>query len=316
MKWGDNLIYLDGSSFFFDIESCFSKLVASAREQNAEQERDKNALELCRSFAEYYNVPPENVRAARDHSIFLRSMVSEDGKIVIPEFDDSSKLFYESFPGKTALILKKMPDMKLRPEKLIAFAEENSADIIFLSSPCCPTSLEMSLPEIEKLAKGTKAKVIVDESHLVEDENSAVGLTKDIPNLIVIKKLRFGGGPVLAAGKNLAEFDCEIPAPDQAAASIIFEHSSALKTTRQKLEDSRNSLYIRIKKLAVKFDSLERLYRSKADCVFFKVKDAGQKAELLKNEGISVKCEDGYLCIFAGNKEENEAVLKALETIL
>ena len=32
--------------------------------------------------------------------------------------------------------------------------------------------------------------------------------------------------------------------------------------------------------------------------------------------GISVYCKDGGFCVFAGEKDENEAVLKALEEIL
>ena len=58
----------------------------------------------------------------------------------------------------------------------------------------------------------------------------------------VLKKLRFGGEPVLAAGTNLPRFASGVAAPDEAAAAVIFEHDSALKTARRKLEDSRDIL--------------------------------------------------------------------------
>ncbi|MBR5310159.1 MAG: histidinol-phosphate transaminase, partial [Oscillospiraceae bacterium] len=91
---------------------------------------------------------------------------------------------------------------------------------------------------------------------------------------------------------------------------------SAIKTAQRKLIDSRDSLYIRIKKLAIKYDALERLYRSRANCVFFKVKDAEERAKKLFEMGISVYCRDGYFCVFAGEKDENEVVLKALDEVL
>ena len=97
---------------------------------------------------------------------------------------------------------------------------------------------------------------------------------------------------------------------------MIFNHSSALKTALRKLTDSRDSLYIRIKKLAIKYDSVERLFRTKADCVFFKVKDAERRNAELLEHGVSIRCADGYFCIFAGDKDENEAVLAALEQVL
>ena len=133
---------------------------------------------------------------------------------------------------------------------------------------------------------------------------------------MVLKKMRFGGEPVFACGKNLPEFDCKIAAADEAAANVIFNHTSALKTALRKLCDSRDSLYIRIKKLAIKYGSVERLYRTKADCVFFKVKDAEKRYAVLIEHGITVRCRDGYFCVFAGNKDENEAVLTALESVL
>ena len=206
--------------------------------------------------------------------------------------------------------------MKIKAENLAAAANENGAEAVFLSNPCCPTGLEISPEEIKKLCSLTKAKIVVDESFCVDESVSVLGLVPETENLIVLKRMRFGGEPVFACGKNLPEFDCEISASEQAVGKVIFDKNSALKTAQRKLLDSRDSLYIRIKKLAIKYDSLERLYRTKANCVFFKVKNAEERAEKLLEMGITIGCKDGYFCVFAGEKDENEAVLKALEEIL
>ena len=61
---------------------------------------------------------------------------------------------------------------------------------------------------------------------------------------------------------------------------------------------------------------MERLFRTKADCVFFKVKDAERRNAELLEHGVSIRCRDGFFCVFAGDKDENEAVLAALEQVL
>ncbi len=309
------MIYLDGSRFFFDIEGCFSNLCEKAREENKNSEPDKEAKELCKGFAKFFGTKQEFVRAGKDYKTVLSGIFGEETKAVVPEFDVSAENFVSAF-GAEPVFVKKSSDMKIKAENLAAAASENGADLIYFSNPCCPTGLEITPAEIVKLCSVTEAKVVVDESFCVDESVSVLKNVPEAENLIVLKKMRFGGDPVFACGKNLPEFDCGISAPEQAVGTVIFNKDSALKTAQRKLMDSRDSLYIRIKKLAIKFDSLERLYRAKGSCVFFKVKDAEERAKKLFDMGISIYSKDGFFCVFAGEKDENEVVLKALEEVL
>ena len=309
------MIYLDGSRFFFDIEGCFSNLCQKSREENKDSEADKNAAELCKGFAKFFSTKPEFVRAGKDYKTLLCGIFENGAKAIVPEFDISAENFVSAFDAEPVFVKKSM-DMKIKAENLAAAATENGADVIYLSNPCCPTGLEILPAEIIKLCSLTEAKVVVDESFCVDESVSVIKNVPETENLMVLKKIRFGGDPVFACGKNLPEFDCKISAGEQAVGKVIFEHDSALKTAQRKLIDSRDSLYIRIKKLAIKFDALERLYRAKGNCVFFKVKDAEERAKKLFDMGISVYSKDGYFCVFAGEKDENETVLKALEEVL
>ena len=309
------MIYLDGSRFFFDIEGCFSNLCEKVREENKDSEPDKNALEAKNGFSKFFGTKPEFVKAGKDYETVLNGIFENGVKAIIPEYDISAEKYISAF-GVEPVFFKKNPDMKIKAENLASFANENGADLIYLSNPCCPTGLEISPEEILKLCSLTGAKVVVDESFCVDESVSVIKNVPETENLIVLKKMRFGGEPVFVCGKNLPEFDCRITASEQAVVKVIFEHDSALKTAQRKLIDSRDSLYIRIKKLAIKFDALERLYRAKGNCVFFKVKDAEERAKKLMDIGISVYCKDGGFCVFAGEKDENEAVLKALEEVL
>ncbi len=310
------MIYLDGTKFFFDIEGCFSNLAAQAREQNAEKEPDKEAKELCRGFGKFFKINPEFVKAGKDYQTVLEVLLDEKDTVLIPEHDISFEHYASAFDENSVLKIKKTPDMKIKAEKVAEFANENKVKAVFLSNPCCPTTLEMPAEEIKKLASLTNAFIIVDESYCLDEETSAIKFVPECENLAVLKKMRFGGDPVFVCGKNLPDFDCKISAAEQAVGAMIFAHDSALKTAQRKLSDSQGSLYIRIKKLAIKYDSLERLYRSKANCVFFKVKNSEERAKALSEKGISVYEKEGYLCVFAGDKDENEAVLSALEEIL
>lgn len=305
------MIYLDGSRFFFDIEGCFSDRVAAARLEHANGEYDPFASEICRGFADFFGTKAEYVRAARNYSVLFGALLPENAVITVPEFDEAADIISTALPNVNITPAKKTPDMKIR-----TIVPSSDANAVFLTNPCCPTGLEMSFDEIKRFALSTEKLFVVDESHMVGEDNSAIKLVSELPNLVVLKKMRFGGNAVFACGKNLPEFDCGISAADEAAANVIFNHTSALKTALRKLCDSRDSLYIRIKKLAVKYDSVERLYRTKADCVFFKVKNAEEKNAMLKKNGITIRCSNGYFCIFAGERDDNEAVLSALEEIL
>ena len=309
------MIYLDGSRFFFDIEGCFSNLCEKAREENKDSEADDNAKELCKGFAKFFGTKPEFVRAGKDYKTVLSGIFGEEAKAIVPELDISAENFAFAF-GAEPVRIEKTQDMKIKAENLAEAANENGADMIYLSNPCCPTGLEIAPAEIKKLCSLTEAKVVVDESFCVDESFSVLSTVSETENLVVLKKIRFGGEPVFACGKNLPEFNCGISASEQAVGTVIFEKNSAIKTAQRKLVDSRDSLYIRIKKLAIKYDSLERLYRAKGNCVFFKVKDAEERAKKLLDMGISVYSKDGYFCVFAGEKDENEAVLKALEEVL
>ena len=221
------MIYLDGSRFFFDIEGCFSNLCEKAREENKDSEADENAKELCKGFAKFFGTKLEFVRAGKDYKIVLSGIFGEEAKAIVPEPDISAENFAFAF-GAEPVRVEKTPDMKIKAENLAASANENGADMIYLSNPCCPTGLEIAPAEIKKLCSLTEAKVVVDESFCVDESFSVLSTASETENLVVLKKIRFGGEPVFACGKNLPEFDCKISASEQAVGTVIFEKNSGL----------------------------------------------------------------------------------------
>ncbi len=310
------MFYLDGSAFFFDIEEAFSRLIGVARGENAEKSGDPLAKGLCGGFAEVYGVKPEFVRAGADYRTLLRGILPADAAAVVPEYDCAAEAFRAAFPENRLIAVPRTKEMKADAGALLAAAQKEPGGVILLTNPACPASMELSAEEVRRLVSAAKCPVLVDESHMADPKESVLGDTGALPNLVVLKKLWFGGNPVCAAGRDLPDFYGGISAADQAAAEIIFKHPAVLKTAQRKLADSRESLYLRIKKLAVRYRALERLYRTKADCVFFKVADAERAAAGLEELGVAVRRDGEYLCVFAGNRAENDVAVESLEAVL
>ena len=194
------MIYLDGSRFFFDIEGCFSNLCEKAREENKDSKADEKAKELCKGFSKFFGTKPEFVRAGADYKTLLNGIFGAAAKAIVPELDISEENFAFAF-GAEPVRIEKTPDMKIKAENLAAAANENGADMIYLSNPCCPTGLEIAPEEIKKLCALTEAKVVVDESFCVDESFSVLSTASETENLVVLKKIRFGGEPVFACGK-------------------------------------------------------------------------------------------------------------------
>lgn len=310
------MFYLDGSAFFFDIEENFSRIIGVARGENAGMPGDPAAGTVCGGFAEAYGTRAEFVRAGADYKTLLRGILPADAAAVIPEYDCSAEAFRIAFPENEQIMAMRTKDMKIDAGALLAAAGRHPGSVIFITNPACPASLELSADEVRQLASAAKCPVLVDESHMVNPKESVLRDAGAMSNLIVLKRLWFGGNPVYAAGTDLPDFSGGISAPDQAAAEIIFKHPAVLKTAERKLTDSRESLYLRIKKLAVKYRALERLYRTKADCVFFKAADAERVVAGLEELGVAVRRDGEYLCVFAGNRTENDVAVESLEAVL
>lgn len=306
------MIYLDGSRFFFDIEAQFSKLVE--REKASTEKPDTEML--CNSIAKFTGAKKEFIRVSDSVESILSDAFPEPRKILTLSCDYAADAAGKAFMDSDILIFGKNEELKFKASELAAKAEEEKCDLIIFSNPCFPTSLSVSDVEIKELLGSTSATVIVDESHIVDSDSSIFRLCNDYDNLIVVRKNRFAGGIVTAAGQGLPKLDAKGTDAQLKTSAVIFEHSSAIRTGDKKLQGSIDSLYIRMKKLAIKYDSIERLYRTKADFVYLSVSESKKRAVLLSERGIEVGSDEGHLCISAGSSEENEAVLAALCEIL
>ena len=71
-----------------------------------------------------------------------------------------------------------------------------------------------------------------------------------------------------------------------------------------------------VKKIAEKYTVLERVYDSVTNFIFIKTPAAKEIHSKLLEKSIAIRCMGAYIRISAGTKEENAAVIAALEDIL
>lgn len=298
------MIILDGSRSFFDTESIFSDLVARAR--TSETEESVARQKLYSAFAAFSHAKEEYVAASGDITKLAVSFLGDAGRIVVASSDGFGRDVMEAIPEREYHVCGKNDELKLKASDIVSAVNECGAEAVVLSNPCFPTSLAMEREDILGICEKTCALVIVDESRLVSSEDSLFIDTCKYDNLAVVRRFNFGGSICMAAGRDA--WKCkELPSvSDMMAASVIFEHSSAVRTYERKLSDSIGSLYIRCKKLAIKYESIERIYRSRADFVYMSVSNADKKADLFLDEGIKVGHDDGHIWIFAGDTKEND----------
>jgi histidinol-phosphate aminotransferase len=80
--------------------------------------------------------------------------------------------------------------------------------------------------------------------------------------------------------------------------------------------ESRVALHAEISALAKKYVKLEKVYDSVTNFVFIKTAYGKEIYEKLLEKSIAIRYMGNYIRITAGTKEENEAVVKALDEIL
>ena len=95
-----------------------------------------------------------------------------------------------------------------------------------------------------------------------------------------------------------------------------MELKTLLKELSGLMIESRKELYAEIVRLAEQKSEILKVYPSKTNFVFMKMKDSRSVHKKLLERSIAIRCFDGYLRITGGTAEENAAVIKALDEVL
>lgn len=214
-------------------------------------------------------------------------------------------------------------DFSLPVERLLAAADANSK-LLWICSPNNPTGNAFPREEIEKLLRGFRGIVVVDEAYAdFSSEKSLVDLIGKYPNLVVMQTMSKAQGlaairvgmafasPEIIGYMDRVKYPYNVNALSQAYALENFggkeEQTALIIKEREKLAEALKDM-----------PAVERIYPSDANFLLVKVVDADGLYDALIEMGVIVRnrsrvkgCE-GCLRITVGTPEENLRVMDGI----
>ena len=293
---------------------------------------DPNADVLKEAIARFYQIDKNTVFVGNGSDEVLAhvffALLKHQQPILFPDITYS---FYPVYCGLYEV-----------PFKLIALTEkfeidltqyeQNNGGIIF-PNPNAPTGVATPLSAIKKLLeKNTDSVVVIDEAYVDFGAESAVALTKQFPNLLVIQTvsksrslagLRVGlavGHPdLIEALERIKNSFNSYPLGRMAivGAAASFDDKDYFRQCCQQVIDSRTQLVVELGKLG--FEVLP----STANFIFVRhpAWDGAQLAKTLRERAIIVRHFksariENFLRITIGSPTQNAALISALKEIV
>jgi histidinol-phosphate aminotransferase len=297
---------------------------------------DPNADSLKQAIAEYFaefGVSPACVFVGGNGSdevlahIFM-ALLKHDRPVLLP---DISYSFYPVYCGLHGIEHVAIPLDERFAIRVDDYARENGG--IVIANPNAPTGHPLPLADIERLAAGSRSVVVVDEAYIDFGGETAIGLTRRFPNLLVARTLskshalaglRIGyavGDPALIEALERIKNSFNSYPLDRLAivgATAALSDREYLEKTRQTVIRSRTALAGHLERLG--FEVLP----SAANFVFVRHsrRDAAELAGALRQRSIIVRHFrqpqriDQYLRITVGTDAQCDCLVAALQELL
>jgi len=218
-------------------------------------------------------------------------------------------------------------DFSLDANQFLQVCAREKAVMAFLACPNNPTGNLWDKDVVEKIAKGFRGLVVIDEAYAPFSERTHTDLIA--PNVLILRTfsklgwagLRLGyllGDADVIADLNKVRMPYNINSLTQASARFFLQHSDIFKKQASDICFERK----RVSASLMALDGVE-VFPSQANFILVRVQDADAVFEALKERGILIKnmqAQGGLLShclrITVGSKDENSAVLTALREII
>ncbi len=286
---------------------------------------DSKALELCKSFADFYGLNAENVVAGNGSdeliSILVSTFLLKGENYAVFSKDFSMYNFYGSIYEANCITIEKNEDWTIDVKKAVEICKENGVKMLIFSNPCNPTSLGLGREDVKFLIENLSDTLIVlDEAYMEFWTQSLMEDVLNYDNLIILKTCSkaFGMAGIrvgfAVSQKNIVDAIKAVKSPynlnsiSQMIATKLLLRKDILLDATAKITAQTEKLYNAVK-LLEKEKSLFTVLETKTNFVALKCDKAKEIWEYLKNKGIAVRCFGDFLRINAGSDEENEALL-------
>lgn len=330
---GNYKIRLDANESCFNINEKFGDKIAEAvKGLSLNRYPDPAASAVNKAFAELYGISEKLVTAGNGSdeliSIICGCFLEKQDKVLTLSPDFSMYAFYSELYELQVVSMPKGDDLRIDVSKVIEYCNNNEIKAVIFSNPCNPTSLGLKKEDVIRLVKGVSCLVIVDEAYMDFWDQSILDRVEEFDNLIILKTcskavgmaaIRLGfavATPKITNALRAVKSPYNTDTISQTIGRIILSEKDTLQKFRDEIVESRKELQEAVNELALKYTKFEKVYDSVANFVFIKTSAAKEIHEKLLERSIAVRYMGGYIRITAGSKEENKAVISALDEIL
>ncbi|MFW1812483.1 histidinol-phosphate transaminase [Acinetobacter ursingii] len=293
---------------------------------------DPDATQLKQAIATQQNVSVDQVFVGNGSDEVLahifKAFFIQDQPILYPDITYSFYPVYSQFFGVKTQQIPLNDDFEI---VLDDYRQGNGG--IIITNPNAPTSIALSLQQIEQILQANPDRVVViDEAYVDFGAETAVGLVEQYDNLVVCQTtsksrslagLRVGfaiaQAHLIAALEAVKNSFNSYPMDRFAIAAAVasFEDQAYFEAQCQKVIQSRDKLVEELKVIGFK------VLPSKANFIFVThpSRDAAELATQLREQGVLVRYFnkpriDQYLRITIGTDQQNQRLVETLKTLL
>lgn len=293
---------------------------------------DPRAEELCRAYADLYNLDWENITAGNgsdEHIELLYAALVTPHDRVVTVAPDFSMYGAGAYLNDVEECVYVQEDYHTNVDHLLAFAQEKDAAVIIFSNPCNPTGVVTPREDVLRLIDGFDGLVVVDEAYMDFADESVLDLAGKKENLIVLKTcskaiglagLRVGftiTTPELTALLQNAKAFYNVGRLTQSLATCVLRHGDELQAAVTEIKASIRELETALAPIVASSTVLERMLPTATNFVYIITEQAPEIFAKMQEHGVLIRQpQKNALRINCGTKEENAACVAALQAVL
>lgn len=293
---------------------------------------DPRAEELCRAYADLYNLNWENITAGNgsdEHIELLYAALVTPHDRVVTVAPDFSMYGAGAYLNDVEECVYVQEDYHTNVDHLLAFAQEKDAAMIIFSNPCNPTGVVTPREDVLRLIDGFDGLVVVDEAYMDFADESVLDLAGKKENLIVLKTcskaiglagLRVGftiTTPELTALLQNAKAFYNVGRLTQSLATCVLRHGDELQAAVTEIKASIRELETALAPIVASSTVLERMLPTATNFVYIITEQAPEIFAKMQEHGVLIRQpQKNALRINCGTKEENAACVAALQAVL
>jgi histidinol-phosphate aminotransferase len=330
---GNYPIRLDANeSFRKPTDEMIAKIKQASAEVVFNRYPDPYAKELCRSFADLYEIDASNVTAGNGSdeliSVILGAFVMKGEAIMTLSSDFSMYRFYGHLNEVKCLEYQKKKDFSVDLDELISLVKEYNVKALIFSNPCNPTGKGLTREEVRKLVRSVDALIILDEAYMDFWDQSLLKEADQYENLIILRTcskvigmaaLRLGfavANPSLTNAIRAVKSPYNVNACSQKIGSIVLKEKDWIRSGLREIKESQKELFAMLRSLEYSHKDQIKVYDSVTNFTLVRVADCKRVFDTLLKAGIVVRFFGDYIRVTAGTPEENIEFLRHFEAAL